>query len=73
MIAVYSLIVCNAEIIYPFNISCNMHIATFEKLEASVTDGVAGQKQAMLLRLMRRLISERATSALTINLFPSPL
>lgn len=38
-----------------------------------MTDGVGGQKRAMNLRLMRRLISERATSALTINLFPSPL
>lgn len=37
-----------------------------------MTDGVEGQKQAMNLRLMRRLISARATSALAINLLPSP-
>lgn len=55
----------------PLNISCKMRIATFEKLVASVTDGAGGPKQAMNLRLMSRLISERATSALTINLFPS--
>ncbi|CAB1431668.1 unnamed protein product [Pleuronectes platessa] len=57
----------------PSNISCEMRSATFEKPVASVTDGVGGQEQAMNLRLMRRLISKRATSALTINLFPTPL
>lgn len=57
----------------PLNISCKMCNATFEKVVAPVTDGVGGQKQAMNSRLMRRLISERATSVLTINLFSSPL
>lgn len=58
-------------VVTPLNISCKMCIATFEKLVASVTDGVGGQKQAMNLRLMSRLISEHATSALTINLLSS--
>lgn len=55
------------------NISCKMRIATFEKPAASLTDGVGGPKQAMNLWLMSRLISERATSALTINLPPPSL